>query len=309
MTKILKKRYNPKDVLKKKQWSKYISKATALTMMHYNPDSILYKSYKNTSYCADVLATDGTGKLTTTYCKNRWCQTCNRIRTAILVNGYASQLKTLIEPCFVTLTLPTVKEPDLVTRISSMQKTWRKIYELTKKAKFKRTYSSFRGIRKSEVTIRPNGFYHYHYHLIVEGWAQSEWLIGQWLKRYPKANANAQDLRLANEYSLMELFKYAIKAEVKTDNKANTRRYDVVFRALRGKRTYQPFGGLKAVKEDFEDEDLHNEVVLEDNINSIYKWVSNDWYEKTTGEALIGIEIPDKVKKMAGYPEPKDDTT
>lgn len=296
MTKV----QNSLDILKRKQWSKYISKGISLSLMYFNPNSKLFKAYKNSSYCSEVMTSDEKGNLTSTYCKNRWCQTCNRIKTAMMINGYMPQIEQLFQPVFVTLTLPTCESDDLVKRIETMEKVWRNIYKLSKKAKFVKTLHHFKGVRKAEITIRPDDKYHYHFHFIVDGWAQGEWLISQWLKNFEQASPKAQNLRLVDEFGKFEIFKYAIKSEVKTDNK-NAKRYDLVFCALRGKRTFSAFGGLRKVKEEFEDEDLKASIQI-DEFEQIYKWVSSDWFNKETGEALIDIPIPSKVAAMVDYP-------
>jgi hypothetical protein len=306
MTKLQQNSNNPKEVLMKKQWSKYVSKGIALSLMHFNPKSTLFKSYKNSSYCADTLLTNEIGKINTTYCKNRWCLTCNRIKTARLINNYLPQLEKLFQPVFVTLTLPTIQGEELPARIAEMESLWRKIYNNSKKAKYKKQHTIFKGIRKAECTIRPNGYYHYHFHFILDNWAQGEWLIGQWLHYRKDADSIAQDIRIANEFAFRELFKYAFKAEVKSNSNTNAKRYDVVFRALRGKRTYQAFGGIKAIEEEFKDEELKNGVVLENMPNHIFNWVQDDWYDKATGEALVGLSIPQKVKIMVDYPPPEE---
>ncbi|MCS7475152.1 protein rep [Myroides odoratimimus] len=303
MANLLQKRESPKDTLKKKQWSKYVSKGIALSLMNFNRKSKLFKSYKNSTYCAETLLTNEVGKIHTTYCKNRWCLTCNRIKTARLINAYLPQLEEFFQPVFVTLTLPTVNGKELPTRISEMEKEWRSIYKLTKRSKYQKTHQIFKGIRKAECTIRPGGLYHYHFHIILDGWAEGEWLIAQWQKRFPEANRLAQDIRFADEFSFKELFKYAFKAEVKSGSKTNAERYDLVFNALRGKKTIFPFGGIKPIEEDFNEEDLTDSIVLEGMANRIFKWCIDDWYDKGSGDALVGLAIPEKVKKMTDYPE------
>ncbi|MGL4584588.1 MAG: protein rep, partial [Flavobacterium sp.] len=255
--------------------------------MNFNPKSKLFKSYKNSTYCAETLLTNEVGKIHTTYCKNRWCLTCGRIKTARLINAYLPQLEELFQPVFITLTLPTVLGSELGMRIAEMEKGWRDIYKNTKQGKYKKTYQIFKGIRKAECTIRPGGLYHYHFHFIIDGWAEGEWLISQWLKRFPQANRLAQDIRFADEFSFKELFKYAFKAEVKSGSKTNAERYDLVFNALRGKRTYQAFGGIKAIEEDFDEDDLTDAIVLEGMANRIFKWCTDDWYDKESGNALV----------------------
>lgn len=303
MANLLQKRETPKETLKKKQWAKYISKAISLSLMYYNKSSKLIKAYKNSIYCAETLLTNEVGKIYTTYCKNRWCLICCRIKTARLINAYLPQLQALFQPVFVTLTLPTIKGEDLVNRIEEMEKQWRLIYKKSKQAKYKKKHSIFKGIRKAECTIRPNGYYHYHFHFILDSWAKGEWLIGQWLHYRKDADRKAQDIRFANEFSFRELFKYAFKAEVKIDNKTNAERYDLVFNALRGKKILFPFGGIKAIEEDFDEDDLTNGIVLEGMANRIFKWCTDDWYDTKDGQALIGLAIPEKVKNMANYPE------
>ena len=303
MANLATKSVNPKETLQKKQWSKYVSKGIALSLMHYNSDSVLFKSYKNSSYCAEVLKTDENSKLATTYCKNRWCLTCNRIKTARLINAYLPQLEQLFQPVFVTLTLPTVGEKQLPKRIEEMEKEWRLIYINSKKTKYKQSYTVLKGVRKAECTIRPENKYHYHFHFILDNWAQGEWLIGQWLKRFPDADSKAQDLRFANEFAFKELFKYAFKSEVKLSSQISASRYDALFTALRGKRMYQAFGGIKAIEEDFTDEDLTNGISIEDMPNRIFKWVHDDWFDTEEGIALVGLAIPSKVKELTNYPD------
>lgn len=305
MTKIIQKNQTAKETLMKKQWSKYVSKGIALSLMHFNPKSELLKSYKNSTYCAETLLTNEVGKIHTTYCKNRWCLTCNRIKTARLINAYLPQLEQLFQPVFVTVTLPTCPGEELPERIAKMEKNWRGIYQNTGKASYKKTNNPFKGIRKAECTIRPNGMYHYHFHFILNDWAQAEWLVSQWLKRFPEADRKAQDIRFANEFAFRELFKYAFKAEVKSNNKTNAKRYNLVFSALRGKRTYQAFGGIRAIEEDFTDDDLTNAIVLDGMYNRVFKWCVDDWYDKASGEGLVGLVIPEKVKNMVDYPEPQ----
>lgn len=292
-----------KDTLVKRQWSKFISKGNALTLMHFNQDSPLFKSYKNTSYCSELLQTDEVGKVKTTYCKNKWCLTCSRIKTARLINNYHSQLEELTDPQFLTLTLPTVDKDHLEKRISDMEKTWRLIYKKASKSKYKKIYTILKGVRKAEITIRPNGQYHYHFHFIIDNKPQAEWLLKQWLIYNPTANPKAQDLRSADEGSFKELFKYAFKAEIKTSNKINAKRYDLVFQALRRKRTYQAFGGIKKIEEDFTEDDLKNGIILEGYPLRTFTWVTSDWYDKETGGALLNLSIPDKVKDLTNYPK------
>jgi len=109
-----------KVVLGKRARSKYISNAISLRLSDLQSD--LRQSYFNTYHCSDVLVQSGQ-KITSKYCNNRWCLTCNRIRTAKLIIGYRKPLSELIDPQFVTLTIPNVTGDQLVDAISEMLKT------------------------------------------------------------------------------------------------------------------------------------------------------------------------------------------
>jgi hypothetical protein len=286
------------DTLQKKQWTKFISKNFASILIKWNPNSKLIKSYKNTFFgCADTLIVTDNENLTTTYCKNRWCGVCNRIKTAKAINAYFPQLSKLFDPVFVTLTLPTCTGDELPGRIKEMESEWRLIYQNTKKSSYLKKNNVFKGIRKAECTIRPYGMYHYHFHIILNDWVQAEWLVAQWLHRFEKASHKAQDIRFADETSFKELFKYAFKSEVKTSNE-NAKRFDLVFNALRNKRTFQCFGGIHQIKEDFEEDELVNGIQLIGQANEIYKWCDEDWYRKSDGLGLVNKPIPQKVRDL-----------
>jgi len=286
------------DTLQKKQWTKFISKNFASILIKWNPNSKLIKSYKNTFFgCADTLLVADNENLTTTYCKNRWCGVCNRIKTAKSINAYLPELEKLFNPVFVTLTLPTCNGDELPGRIKEMESEWRLIYQNSKKKSYLKKNNVFKGVRKAECTIRPYGMYHYHFHLILNDWQQAEWLVAQWLHRFPSASHKAQDIRFADETSFKELFKYAFKSEVKMSNE-NAKRFDLVFNALRNKRTFQCFGGINQIKEDFDEDELVNGIKLEGQANEIYKWCEEDWYRKSDGFGLVNKPIPQKVKDL-----------
>lgn len=303
MAKIKRNFENANVNLRKRQICKYSSKSMAIGLMKYNPNSELYKSYKNTTYCSGILISDELGILKSTYCKNRWCAICNRIKMGRLINAYLPQLSKLKDPVFVTLTLPTVNGADLVAQIERMNKAWRLIYNKSFKAKYKKDYPPLVGIRKAECTIRPDDKYHYHFHIILDGWFVGEWIIAQWLEYFPEANRKAQDIRIADENRYLELFKYAFKSDLKGKDQDFVR-YDFLFNALRRKQTVFPFGGIKPIKEDFDDEDLEAALSVPEGLeNSFFVWRKNDWYRKLDDLALVGFPIPDWVLKQVSDKE------
>lgn len=295
-TKLVDSKEEPGKTLQKKAKKKYLSKGIAYHL-YYETDSSLKKSYQNSMYCADVLAPNKTQtKLTAKYCKNRWCPLCSSIRIAMLINGYAPQLKELSEPYFVTLTAPTVPAELLPERIKEFGKAFRQITKSYLSRKM-----GMKGIRKAECTIRPQDLYHYHFHIIIDKRVNAEHLVKRWLEIVPGALPQSQDLRPADEGSFIELFKYFTKLVVKNERTGireivDYKRLDIIFQALRGLRTFQPFGGLNPVTEDIDEEELEANILI--SADSIFKWIMNDWVNLDTGECLTGYEPSQSLKRL-----------
>lgn len=280
---------------------KYLSNglANALKKLDSSP---LHNSYLSTYYCSSVMI-EHEGKLITTYCKNRWCLTCNRIRIANLINGYRLEIEAMKDPYFVTLTCRTVDAENLKNRIDEMIKEWRMIYENSRGQKRK-----LKGIRKLECTARPGGKYHPHFHFMLDGKESAEWVLEQWLKRWPQeSEREAQDLRKANKGSCLELFKYFTKLITKQiqpglfNSKTivkfmHAERLDVIFQAMRKRRVYDAFGGVKRVNED---DTKEVSVLPSAYVGQVVKWVDSDWFDTQTGKALTGWMPDEWVEQLA----------
>jgi hypothetical protein len=295
--------------LKKQQWTKYLSFSLAVGLYENNPTSKILKSYQNTMHCNHVKQYDGES-MKSSYCKNRWCPTCSRIRTAINILRYGEQISQFGHPQFVTLTRPTVSINELHDQITKMEASWRAIYNYSKDKRKQPYLDGVRlsGVRKMECTLRPDGQYHYHFHLIVEGMNNAYWLKSEWLKRNPDSNSKAQDIRTADIRSLLEVFKYQTKTFTKIGTEPEYTRLNDLFEIMKGKRTLAVFGGI-SVPEDIEIEDFElaaqNKELLRirlGNLASTWVWNNDlsDWVETDTGELLIGENIPDRVKEIAG---------
>lgn len=282
----------PPSVDKKRARKKFTSLAIATHLAEENPNSPLFKSYERSKHCMETLTPNGEGRLTAHYCKNRWCPVCQSIRIAVLINGYKPQLEKLKDPYFVTLTRPTCTAEELPWQIKRMGIAWRKL-------KHRKGLQQAKGIRKAECTTRPDGLYHYHFHIIIEGKENAEYLIKSWLELNPDSDRKGQDMRPADCSSMIELFKYFTKllAKDKAGNRhmMDYKRLDVIFRALSGKRIYQPFGGLTMVSEDIEDEDLK---ATREIAEQVYQWVMNDWYGTEEGDALTNYEPSQSLVKL-----------
>lgn len=295
------KKYSEEELrYRKLSKKKHLGYYLACNLYYFNEGSALQKSYQNTIYCASILAPTERG-LSARYCKNRWCPVCQSIRIATLINGYASQLNEMRDPYFVTLTGPTVPEEALTNRIKEFAVAW----SLITKTKYWGAHKP-NGIRKAECTLRPDGHYHYHFHVIIDGRENAEWLINQWLKRIEGSSIKAQDMRPVRQGEYLEIFKYFTKL-ISTDKSAGKeRRYidfkrlNVVFESLKGKRVYQPFGTIKAVREEIDEEQLISEESSEEYMQ-LWRWITDVGYVNDDGEILTGdYELPSFIKELCG---------
>ena len=305
---------NDKRVLKKRAKRNYFTTKLARELVDAsikNPDSSLKKSYWNTYHCCNVLKLHKDDRVTGDYCKTRWCLVCNAIRTAKLIRDYQPTLDTWENKCFVTLTRKSITDKELSTTIDQMQKVFNQIkdtiYRRYKKGKSKPLV----GLRKLECNYNPTTkTYNPHYHLILSDIEVGKVFIQEWRKRYSKEIVNeiAQDIRPADDNSSIELFKYFTKVITKTQKKLPNGKVvseynvfveamDVIFNAIKGRRTFQPFGFKKPKPEEEEAPQIEEG---ESSIERITKlvWIQDlaDWANEDTGELLSGF-IPDETLK------------
>lgn len=261
--------------------------------------SPLSKKYDATIFCSSVLEQDG-NKLRSRFCNNRWCNICNRIRTAKLIKGYGAAIESMLDPRFVTLTVPNVSAAELRSEIRRMLSEFRKIQELRRKQK----KPLIRGIRKLEVTYNPDlQNFHPHFHFIVEGESSANELIEAWLDRNTTADKRGQDQREAK--NPIELFKYFAKLTSKSKSdtiiiKAGKmvrieysypEALDLVFQAIEGTRIIQPIGGIKYIKGAEDIEDIETiEIIDLDPEEALWIYQDRDWVNVYTGELLTGYE-------------------
>lgn len=299
-------RADDKKTLQKRARRKYMSTGLALRLVDahkQNPDSILKKSYWNTYHCCNQLAVMESGKVKSHYCKNRWCLVCNSIRTAQLIIKYRPYLNEWDKKVMVTLTRgPRCKGAELKAVIEEMQFIFNQIRK-TFNQRYKRGKSEkFVGLRKMECTYDPKtNTYHPHYHLILKSPVIAQEFMIIWLKKHPKANKKAQDIRAADDNSVIEVFKYFTKVITKTKNGERAiyaDAMDVIFNAIRGKRTFQNFG-FKVGKVDFTEEEI-NEVI--DELAELADWDQDtgDWIVQDTGELFSGYSPGDNMRELVG---------
>ena len=279
--------------LRKRARAKYMGLPLVLKLAEL--DSPLHSSYWNSYHCSTVLE-QSNGEITATYCKNRWCIVCNRIRIAKAIRDYLPVIDSWEDPYFVTLTAPAVKGHQLDARLEEMTKEiWRPLQRSIQRS-LKRRGKGFKGIRKVEVTYNAGSkSFHPHFHVIVEGEGTARALSDSWMKRNPKASRRAQDVRPCNASALLELFKYFTKL-VSDDQRVSALNLDTIFRAMKGRRVFQSFGFRMpkveaTVEEEFE---LNQSTPAFSQIKRhvIWEWDQDlaDWIDHETGECLTEYE-------------------
>ena len=298
--------------------AKFISGPLAVSLAELR--SSLEKSYRNTWYCGHIREQAGGKIRTTSRCGNRWCISCNRIRTAKAINRYAPIVDTWEAPYFVTLTLPTVTAEELLPtlhgdstepsaidlRIDAARETHR-----TVKRHMKKRGKEFFAIRKLECTARPDGRYHPHFHFIVNSKESAERLRAEWLRRHSFADPSAQHIRPADEGSNVELFKYATKILSDGKTPIPPERLDVIYRSLRNRNTWQRIG-FEVSGEDGSEEVLRSEAGkawkrVEEAIDWTWQQEVGDWVDMATGEQLADHDPSESLRSLSeGFKEERE---
>jgi len=280
----LPKAYTAKQqTLQKRARSKAISNAVIFKLTPLQ--SPLNKSYWSTFHCSNTILQDGE-RLTSRYCNQRWCLVCNRMRTAKLMKGYLPSIDEMKDPQFVTLTRPNVKGGYLRSTFGSMQSKFTQCRDTLRKQGI-----TLVGIRKVETTYnQERNDFHPHFHCIIDGKKESELLKEQWLIKHPKALHYLQKVKPCTDP--IELFKYFTKLTTK-DGQFLPVPMDIAFRAMKGKRVFQPFGGIKKESEEVEVKES-TQCDWKDEQTEIWTFESSgkfsDWYN-SNGEALSEVEL------------------
>lgn len=291
----MKQKYSKIPKTKKLAYLKLLDKTFANFLGYNNPTSELQKQYKNSYFCSNTYR-ENEGSLQTSYCKTRWCRTCSRILTAKLMNQYIPQFEKYENLYMLTLTTKTVERNELTKRLSDMSKIWNGI----RKKSISPYGIEINGVRKLEINPTHDKKYHPHFHVLITSenqakYIQSEWL-NRWKKKYPKQRLVSIK---ANKYfkiphtDLIEMFKYSTKLITKnTLNQkdklnrevvADPQTYDTIFTILKGKRTFQNFGNIKADKSKYIP--TEKTPVPKGKIDNLWTHSIHDWLS-VNGEKL-----------------------
>lgn len=295
------------DQKSKKTRKKAITRGINIDLIRL--DSPKKKYYQRAYHCSDKLIQVGSS-IQSHYCNCRTCLTCNGKRTAAYIDYYGEQILALSDPQFVTLTSVTVECHEVDTLryyIDSREETWKKIRKNASKQGIRLV-----GMKSMEVTARPDEKYHIHFHFIIEGKDNAEWVKKQWLNHNPNALEYLQKIYPINsKQALLEVFKYGTKFADKSYTrlpngskkeewvKVEARRIDFIIQALWKKRLISVFGGIKRLRDDDVNE-IKNDVVveIEDKIYDEWIWKDIDWFSVSGGDKFSAYTITSNMKKV-----------
>ena len=296
-----------KNELRYKIRNKIISMEIALNLALSNPQSEIRNSYLNTIYYCQSMFTQDGYKITSKYCNNRHCYSCNRIRTGKLMNNYMPFIDYIKEDMYlVTLTIKNVEKQKLKSSIREMYKNFTLI-----KDQMRKQGNILTGLRKLEVTHnhKTNEF-HPHFHILVSGYMEAIELYRQWFEYNPGISFKGQDIEEANINSGKELFKYFTKFWSKTNKESEKiidyQAQDTIYNAIKGTRIFQTFG-LKKFKEETkieidESEEIEPKNAGLYNINPEYEnyYFNPEIYNfmSPSGTELIDFRLNKKDSKL-----------
>lgn len=307
-------RNQARETIRKRARSKYIT--MGLLEELESLDSPV--PYSNARHCCEVVE-QRDGKLTSNYCRCRWCLTCNRIRAGVRINRYLPVFEEWGRNGgvnFVTLTVPNCKGSELSSTLDEMMhklKLCRKQIRRTRGLEYK-------GVRSIEVTFNSETeTYHPHFHIAVCGRSAAIALKDEWLKRWPEASRRAQDVTEwdGDPGSLKELVKYPTKLMATADSEEQPPpdALDRIFRVLKGRHLFRPVGfEIADYHEDLdpsvdleEFEDVEAQVAAFSRPGEKILWVWDeavgDWVDEETGELLSGYD-PTVLDRAAARGDP-----
>ena len=257
-------------------WAKLKSESEPILRALIDLKSPLERSYTRALFCGNQLEQVGPSKFKGQYCKQRFCQACLIRRRARLRNEYLNPLKLLPNLSHVILTAPTVDAESLPYEIIRRKGIMKKISDTLRKRK-----QPILGIRVLEVTHEPyQDKYNPHNHLLIDGEANANLIMHEWLKRMPEAKLEAQTIREIQDEETEIILSYITKGVV--DLSSNIQALDAIFRATQGSRIFQPLGSIRKVVPPKADEIKE----ATESSHNIFRWDKHEknWVDRDTGE-------------------------
>lgn len=276
--------------LLKRARAKYFSMPLAINLAKLR--SPLEKSYRNTAYCSATLSQED-GKIIGSYCGNRWCMVCGRIRTARAIQRYLSTVESWQDKHLVTLTVRNVPKEDLRSTLDGMIKA----FQGAKLAMRRTDRVKLVALRKLECTYNERtGEFHPHFHVIVAGDSAARLLVLRWLEAYPdSADVKGQDIRPCDSNTVREAFKYFTKLVART-RMVQPQALDVIFQSMKGHRVYQPIGFKVSAHVPDDDAAIapQESTAATERLGESIEWEwcqgVTDWVDLDTGLCLTGYE-------------------
>jgi hypothetical protein len=276
--------------------------------------------YSRADHCCEVIE-QRDGKLTSNYCRCRWCIICNRVRAGVRINRYVPVFEDWDREDsvqFVTLTVPNCEGGDLRETLDEM------LHKLKLcRRQIRRTRGlEYKAVRSIEVTYNAKaGTYHPHFHIAVCGRVQAIAVRDEWLKRWPDASRRAQDVQKwdGDTGSLKELVKYPTKLITTAEGKEQPppEALDRIFRVLKGRHLFEPIGFKVADYhedldpsvdlDEFEDREATIAAYSDPEEDRIWIWDDGtaDWVDEQTGECLSGFD-PSVLDRAAARGDPSE---
>lgn len=284
-------------------------KAELENFKEFNENQSSVKSYWLMYHCASKLEHNN-GKVTGRYCKNRLCLVCNSIRQAQVSARYSPVIKEWGEDVyFVTVTVPNMKGELLSSSLDEMHSIYKKIQERLKKQYQRGQREKFIAIKKLEGTYNPIMVtYHPHYHFLIKGADNANSFLDMWLTdtKHLGTNRKAQDIRKADVNAPRELFKYFTKIISSSDKEKRifVDALDVIYKAMKGRRTFQSIGFKLPKEEKLKDEDFELPLELEAEYQGeeeeTYIWIQEqaDWVSNVTGVLLSDYKLSKSLQEL-----------
>ena len=260
------------------------------------------KSYWNTFHCQNKL-TKADGRIYGQFCKNRFCTVCSSIRKAEIINTYLPTLQQWQEPYFVTLTVQSVKAPQLKKRINDVLRAFKIIINRNKKRNQRGKGIKLIGVKSLECNFNPlKRIYNPHLHIIVANKEIADLLVKEWCelwtKRFVFPTAQKSTKVWDKEKVLIEIVKYstkiftdpnmAKKGKAKTNPNIYISALDNIIGAMKDHRIFDRFGfNLPKTSKP-----KRNSRVLTQFSELEYDSNVFDWIEKENDEVLTGYSPP-----------------
>jgi hypothetical protein len=218
---------------------------------------------------------------------------CNGKRTRNLIEGYSTALQNFNDLHFVTLTIANVPFEILRTSAKKMNSDFAKIIRRSRDRG-----NVISALKTTEVTVRKtkkNHDSHPHFHIIVEGKKNAEYIRNEWIRIHPTymVNSGAQKVEsFANngktiQENLKEIFKYVTKLDPK---EISIEDIDKIIVAMKGIQLIQTYGNIKKVDEDnFKETVKEMDIPYYENARWQYSPDYSDYIDYFTGMSMIHL--------------------